>query len=170
MATSDERMAVALAMARRLLSGEEGQLAPRPRAAVVGLVALLDVRAPGDRPVETNDEFDLAELARDLALEQRFAARARRLVLEVRGGAAPVRCDPKAARGTLGASLAAAMRGAPEGARVLVEIRRQGRQVEAELSAPGWEPGAAPAAAQSTACRLLRTASGARLLITLPAA
>jgi signal transduction histidine kinase len=118
--------------------------------------------------------FSLTALLADVVGAFRFAAHRKQLALTLLGAHGAIDClaDMNVVRSTLVDAIGAAVTAAPAGARVSVEMARSSDRVAVDVGAPGWDPRLPPAppAGSGVAVSVLRTASGARLVLSVPAA
>jgi signal transduction histidine kinase len=118
--------------------------------------------------------FSLGAVTLDVVGAFRFIAHRKQLALTLTGASGHTDClaDPTIVRSTLTDAIGAAVQAAPSGARVSVEIARSADRLAIDVSAPGWDPRLPPAppAGSGAALSVLRTASGARLVLSVPAA
>lgn len=165
--------------ARLLVSGVAGPLSDRQRALALDLLRDLEqlCDAAGAAAASLKVEprpFDLATQLRDVVGSFRFLANRRQLTMTLTGVHQAAECvaDPDVVRTTLIDGIGLAVSAAPSGGRVLVELARSADRLAVDISAPGWDPRLppAPAAGSGAALSVLRTASGARLVLSVPSA
>lgn len=163
--------------ARLLVSGVAGPLSDRQKMLAMDLLRdleqLCDATGNGDAQVEPQ-AFDLGAVAGDVVGAFRFVAHRKQLALTLTGASLHAEClaDPEVVRTALIEAVGAAVTAAPVGSRVAVEIARSADRLAVDVSAPGWEPQLPPAPppGSGAALSVLRTASGARLVLSVPAA
>lgn len=164
--------------ARLLVNGVAGPLSERQRLLAMDILRdlerLCDEAQAARASVSAQPErFELAALAKEVLEAFRFMANRKQLILTLGGIKGHSLC--LAARGvvrqTLVDALGAALQAASSGGRVLVEIVRSADRLALDISAPGWDPRLppAPAPGSGAALSVLRTASGARLVLSVPA-
>ena len=162
--------------ARLLVSGVAGPLSDRQRSLALDLLRdleqLCDAAGLAARPTRIEPEtIELAPLVADVIGSLRFVAHRRHLLVALLGGSLPTHChaDPEVVRATLSDALGAALLAAPGGGRVTVEIARSADRLAVDVSAPGWDPRLPPAppSGSGIAVSVLRTASGARLVLSV---
>ncbi len=165
--------------ARLLVNGVAGPLSERQRALALDLLRDLEqmcdqagVGASQER-IEA-ETFELGTMAADVIGSFRFVAHRKQLALTLTGASGHTQCvaDPVVVREALKDAVGAAVAATPSGARVAVEIARSADRLAVDISAPGWDPRLPPAppAGAGAALSVLRTASGARLVLSVPAA
>ncbi len=165
--------------ARLLVNGVAGPLSERQRALALDLLRdleqLCDAAGVGglNQRVEA-ETFELGTMAADVIGSFRFVAHRKQLALTLTGASGHTQCtaDPLVVREAMLEAVGAAVAAAPSGARVSVEIARSADRLAVDISAPGWDPRLPPAppAGSGAALSVLRTASGARLVLSVPAA
>ena len=170
-------LASAAQRARLLVNGVAGPLSVRQRALAEDI--LRDIEhvhervAAECRPVAPEPEtFRLGDLVRDACNTVQFIAHRKRLTLDPMGLAAgDCVADFGIVQAYLKEALKAAANAAVEGSRIYVEVARCSDRLVVDISAPDWDPRLppSPAAGSGVACLLLTTASGRRLLISVPA-
>jgi len=162
--------------ARLLLSGVAGPLTDRQRALTADLLRdleqLTDVAGLSGLPPRVEPQpFDLAPLVGEVTGSQRFVARRRQLILMLIGHTqpAPAFADPAVVRVALAEALGAAMASAPSGGRLVVELIRAPDRHAVDISATSWEPRLPPAppSGSGVVLSVLRTAAGARLVLSV---
>lgn len=118
--------------------------------------------------------FDLGRLVLDIAQRYSFLANARQISISVTGAHSGVcvRAVKPVSERVIANSLDNAVRMAPSGGRVLVELCRSAERMAIDISAAGWSPVMPPSPSDGSGAALscLRTASGARLVISFPVA
>lgn len=172
-------LAAAAQRARLLVNGVAGPLTERQRSLAADVLRDLEQlcesagAASAGQAVET-EAFSLGALALDAVGAFRFIAHRKQLALTLTGASGRTDClaDRTVVREALIESVAAAVAAAPSGARVSVEIARSADRLAIDISAPGWDPPLPPAppAGSGAAMSVLRTASGSRLVLSVPAA
>lgn len=165
--------------ARLLVNGVAGPLSERQRALAMDILRdleqLCDEAGSASQSVAVNPEpFDLGALCADVVGAWRFVAHRKQLALTLLGSSGHCICiaDSSVVRDTLTESIGTALAAAAPGIRVAVEITRSADRLAVDISAPGWNPRlpAPPPAGSGAALSVLRTASGARLVLSVPAA
>lgn len=165
--------------ARLLLNGVAGPLSDRQRTLAMDLLRdlelLCEAAGVGGTPVKLEAErFELGPMAADVIGSFRFVAHRKQLAVTLTGAGGHSQClaDPGVVRTALVEAIGAAIAAAPSGARVAVEVARSADRLAVDISAPGWDPRLPPAppAGSGAALSVLRTASGARLVLSVPAA
>jgi len=177
-ATLQSLLAGGAQRARLLLSGGAGPLNDRQRLLTTDLLRDLErlceatgaaMGPPGDPEV-----FDIGAAAADVVGALRFMAHRKQLALTLTGAGG--RCEGVAVHDVVHSALldiiGAAVAAAPGGSRVAVELARSADRIAVDVSAPGWEPHLPPPPppGSGVALSVLRTASGARLVLSVPAA
>ena len=164
--------------ARILVSGGAGPLTDRQRSLALDLLRdleqLCDAAGLASRPSRIEPEtFDLSTLVSDVIGSLRFVAHRKHLALTLIAGAGPSQChaDPEVVRSTLTQALGSALAACPSGARVNVELARSADRIAIDVSGPGWDPRLPPAPppGSGAAVSVLRTSSGSRLVLSVPA-
>ncbi len=165
--------------ARLLVNGVAGPLTDRQRALALDILRdveqLTDAAGAASAHLRVEPEvFSLTSLVADVVGAFRFAAHRKQLALTLLGAHGGIDClaDMNVVRSTLVDAIGAAVTAAPAGARVSVEMARSSDRVAVDVGAPGWDPRLPPAppAGSGAAVSVLRTASGARLVLSVPAA
>lgn len=172
-------LAAAAQRVRLLVNGVAGPLTERQRSLANDLLKdleqLCDVAGAASANVRIEPEaFSFGTLAADVVGSYRFIAHRKQLALTLAGGIGPTEAvaDVGVVRGVLAEAIGAAVSAAPSGSRVSVEIARSADRLAADISAPGWDPRLPPAppVGSGAAVSVLRTATGARLVLSVPAA
>lgn len=172
-------LASAAQRARLLVNGVAGPLTDRQRSLANDILRELDGlceaagAATANLKIDTQT-FSLGGIAADVVGSFRFIAHRKQLALTLTGSNAHTDCtaDAGIVRSALVEAVGAAVTAAPSGARVSIEIARSADRLAVDISAPGWDPRLPPAppAGSGAALSVLRTASGARLVLSVPAA
>ena len=127
-----------------------------------------------EKPVEAPVVFDFIAAVLDVVYRFRFMANRKKLALTHAGalGSHPCLAARFVLHDTLIDIMEAAIDAAPEGSRVAVEVSRTADRIAADISVPGWEPRLPPPppSGSNLCLSILRTASGARLVVTAPLA
>jgi signal transduction histidine kinase len=172
-------LANAAQRARLLVNGVAGPLTDRQRALASDVLRdveqLCDAAGAASAHLRVEPEvFSLATLVADVVGTFRFVAHRKQLALTLLGAHGVVDCfaDTGIVRTILVDAIGAAVTAAPSGARVSVEMARSGDRIAVDIGAPGWDPRLPPAppAGSGAALSVLRTAGGARLVVSVPAA
>lgn len=165
--------------ARLLVNGVAGPLSERQRALAMDILhdleELYDQAGSATRALSVQTEpFDLGGMCADVVGAFRFVAHRKQLAVTLLGSSGHCICvaDPNVVRECLTEAIGAALHAAAPGVRVAVEITRSTDRLAVDVSAPGWNPRLPPAppAGAGAALSVLRTASGARLVLSVPAA
>lgn len=165
--------------ARLLVNGVAGPLTDRQRALALDLLRdleqLCDAAGAASAHLKVEPEaFSLGTLVSDVVGSFRFVAHRKQLALTLTGSQGVTDClaDRNVVRHTLTEAIGAAVTAAPSGSRVAVELARSADRLAIDVSAPGWDPRLPPAppAGSGAALSVLRTASGARLVLSVPTA
>lgn len=177
------RMASTLAggaqRARLLVNGVAGPLSERQRALAMDLLRDLEelcdaAGAAREAEMVQPETFDLGSMCADVVGSFRFVAHRKQLAITLLGSNGHTTCtaDPDVVRQALLDGIGAALQAAAPGTRVSVEIVRSADRLAVDVSAPGWSPRLPPAppAGSGAALSVLRTASGARLVLSVAAA
>lgn len=165
--------------ARLLVNGVAGPLTERQRSLAMDILRDLEQLCEAAGAATANmkiepEVFSLGQVTLDVVGAFRFIAHRKQLALTLTGANGHTDClaDLGIVRATLTDAINAAVTAAPSGARVSVEIARSADRLAVDVSAPGWDPRLPPAppAGSGAALSVLRTASGARLVLSVPAA
>ena len=164
---------------RLLVNGVAGPLTERQRALALDILRDLEILADAAgaavAAIEVDSKvFALGPLVNDVVGAYRFIAHRKQLALTLIGGRNESECnaDPNILRAVLNEAIGHATNACPTGGKVSVEVCRSSDRMAVDISAPGWDPRLppAPAAGSGLAVSVLRTASGARLVVSMPAA
>lgn len=177
--TTLNMLAAAQQRARLLVNGVAGPLSERQRALALDLLHDLEfihTHFQGQytpEPVERS-VFVLGEMAKEVVSAYRFVARRKQLAITLLGHNAHTMVNASRAETerNLHQAVKAAVEAAAPGTRVGVEISRSMDRFALDVSTTGWNPRLPPAppAGSGLAISILRTASGARLVLSAEAA
>lgn len=165
--------------ARLLVNGVAGPLSERQRALAMDILhdleQLYEQAGSATRAQLVQPEpFDLGAMCADVVGAYRFVAHRKQLAVTLLGSNGHCICvaDADVVREALSDAVGAALMAAAPGIRVSVELTRSADRLAVDVSAPGWNPRLPPAppAGSGAALSVLRTASGARLVLSVPAA
>ncbi len=172
-------LASAAQRARLLVNGVAGPLTERQRALAGDILRdveqLCDAAGAASARLRVEPEiFSLSSVAADVVSAFRFVAHRKQLALTLLGAHTTSEClaDAEVVRTTLVDAIGTAVNAALPGSRVSVEIARSADRLVVDISAPGWDPRLPPAPPAGSGCALsvLRTAGGARLVLSVPSA
>lgn len=172
-------LANAAQRARLLVNGVAGPLSERQRALASDILRdvemLCDAAGAASAHLRVEPEtFSLASVVADVVGSFRFVAHRKQLALTLLGAHGATEClaDLTVVRSALIQAISAAVSATPAGARVSVEVSRSADRLAVDVSAPGWDPRLPPSppTGSGAAVSVMRTAAGARLVLSVPAA